>query len=163
MTRRTIDSEDGPMDVDIDDGADTPDPRPVSPPSELTAARKRDAEWAAAEFDGVEEHPDTQCSADADRHLLLGALDTWRALAAAPQADAGALDVERLGFADLLSIGEALLEHYPPHTIVCTHNPDADIGARTTAAIGDLIASCRAALAASSPATAGSPRDDVAD
>ena len=56
------------------------------------------------------------------------------------------LDVERLGFADLLSIGEALLEHYPPDTIVCSHSVKADIGARSAAAIADVIASCRTRL-----------------
>lgn len=62
------------------------------------------------------------------------------AYAAAP------LDVERLGFTDLLDIGEALLAHYPPNTIVCSHSVKADIGAQTAAGIADVIASCRAAL-----------------
>jgi hypothetical protein len=81
-----------------------------------------------------------------------------RILAAAPPAPA--LDVERLGFDDLLTIGERLLEHYPPHTIICTHNPGADIGARTTAAIGDLIASCRAAIAPEQPDYDDEPLDE---
>jgi hypothetical protein len=55
-------------------------------------------------------------------------------------------DVERLGFTDLLDIGEALLAHYPPDTIVCSHSVKADVGAQTAAGIADVIASCRAAL-----------------
>jgi hypothetical protein len=62
------------------------------------------------------------------------------------RSDPAPLDVERLGFADLLTIGEALLEHYPPDTIVCSHSHKADIGAQTAAGVADIIASCRAAV-----------------
>jgi hypothetical protein len=55
-----------------------------------------------------------------------------------------ALDVERLGFADLLDVAEAILSKYPPDTIVCSHLHRADIGSRTVAAIADLIESSRA-------------------
>lgn len=62
-----------------------------------------------------------------------------RAKAASPPA----LDMERLGFRDLLDVAEAVLSKYPPDTIVCSHLHRADIGARTVAAIADLIESAR--------------------
>lgn len=68
-------------------------------------------------------------------------------------ADSRGLDVELLGFTDLLDIGSALLAHYPPDTIVCSHSVKADIGAQTAAGIADLIASCRAALTDADPAS----------
>jgi hypothetical protein len=73
-------------------------------------------------------------------------------VAATPAADSQ-LDVERLGFTDLLDIGSALLAHYPPDTIVCSHSVKADIGAQTAAGIADVIASCRAALTDPDPAS----------
>ena len=62
-------------------------------------------------------------------------------LRAAPRAEA--LDVDALGFTDLLDVAEAILHKYPPDSIVCSHSVRADRGALTTAAIADLIASCR--------------------
>jgi hypothetical protein len=67
------------------------------------------------------------------------------ALAAARSEAPGELDAETLGFDDLLRIGSAILTKYPPDTIVCSHDERADIGARTVAAIADLIESCREA------------------
>ncbi len=53
---------------------------------------------------------------------------------------------ERPTFTDLLDIADDILAHYPPDTIVCSHDGKADIGAQTVAGIADLIASCRASL-----------------
>ena len=50
---------------------------------------------------------------------------------------------DALGFTDLLDVAEAILHKYPPDSIVCSHSVRADRGALTTAAIADLIASCR--------------------
>lgn len=66
----------------------------------------------------------------------------WDAARAASPAPAP-LDVERLGFYDLLDVANAILTNYPPDTIVCSHSVKADRGALTTAAIADLIASAR--------------------
>jgi hypothetical protein len=60
-----------------------------------------------------------------------------------PSTTAEGLDVERLGFYDLLDVADALLRRYPPDTIVCSHRDEADPGARTVAAIKDLVDSCR--------------------
>ena len=69
------------------------------------------------------------------------ALDLLARLAASPAP--APLDVERLGFYDLLDVADAILTNYPPDTIVCSHSVKADRGALTTAAIADLIASAR--------------------
>jgi hypothetical protein len=62
------------------------------------------------------------------------------------------IDVDALGFYDLLDVAEAILaKAYPPHPLLCSHDPKADIGARTTAAIADLIATCRAGGSVASP------------
>ena len=76
-------------------------------------------------------------------------LHTDEALAFVLRYEPELLVAERLGFDDLLTIGEALLEHYPPDTIVCSHSVKADVGARTVAGIADLIASCRDAAGVS--------------
>jgi hypothetical protein len=47
-------------------------------------------------------------------------------------------------FRGLLDVADHILTNYPPDTIVCSHLYRADVGARTVAAIADLIASCRA-------------------
>jgi hypothetical protein len=67
--------------------------------------------------------------------------EVWEAMGE-PPALAG-LDVERLGFRDLLDVADAILTKYPPDTIVCSHLHRADVGARTVAAIADLIESAR--------------------
>jgi hypothetical protein len=60
-----------------------------------------------------------------------------------PAPTPAGLDEERLGFYDLLDMADAILRHYPPDTIVCSHLHRADVGARTVAAIADLIESAR--------------------
>ena len=67
-----------------------------------------------------------------------------RIIARIPMTDTpAALDVDTLGFDDLLDVGEAILRRYPDDTIVCSHHPEADPGALTTAAIADLIRTAR--------------------
>lgn len=78
--------------------------------------------------------------------------------AAAGEAAPPRLDVDALGFYDLLDVADAILTKYPPETIVCSHVERADKGARTTAAIADLIASCRAAQEKEHSAAEQSPR-----
>ena len=101
----------------------------------------------------VEDEPGQECGPWHHR-VFLDEEDKNEAEAAQP------LDVERLGFRDLLDIGQAILDRaYPPDTIVRSHDVKADIGANTTAAIADLIASCRARLGGAAPERLSSPQD----
>jgi hypothetical protein len=72
---------------------------------------------------------------DAEHSVILNGLPGIAANPVAP------LDVERLGYRELLDVATAILTKYPPDTIVCSHNPEADIGARAVAAIADLVQS----------------------
>lgn len=65
------------------------------------------------------------------------------ARSAAGEAAPPSLGVDALDYGDLLDVASALLKRYPPDTIVCSHHPQADIGARSTAAIADLVESIR--------------------
>ena len=111
------------------------DTRPADPAPVVEALRKA-LEHIADKTEASDEYGECGCHAIAN--------DALAALPAQREPATPELDVERLGFYDLLTIGEALLTKYPPSRLLCSHD-SPDKGPRTTAAIADLIASCRAA------------------